>query len=221
MSASVGEGARQTHALLHAARQFMAELARPLRQAHHGELVGDDLIHLLLRHAPKFEPEGDILLDRAPRQQSELLEHHGDAARAQHPEFVGAAMGDVDRSIAMADQHLAPRHFVEAIDGAQDRRLARSREAHQDADFARLDRKSDAGCAKNDSGRFEDLVARRAAIDHRERFGLLVAEHDVDVVENNRGHLTRFLFARGCGRRDRARSPRARSTRQPRCPSEC
>ena len=33
--------------------------------------------------------------------------------------------------------------------------------------------------------------------------------------------VTRFLFARGCGRRDRARSPGARSTRPPRCPSEC
>ena len=101
------EGAREAHSLLHAARQFMAELARPLRQADHGELVGDDPVDLRLWRPAKLEPEGDVLLHRAPRQQRELLEHHGDAAGAQHPQFVGAAMGDVDRSIAVADQNLA------------------------------------------------------------------------------------------------------------------
>ena len=64
------------------AGQFVAELARPLGQTDHGELFGDDLIDLLLRHPAQFEPEGDVFLDRAPRQQSELLEHHGDAAGA-------------------------------------------------------------------------------------------------------------------------------------------
>ena len=199
----------------------MAELAGPLGQADHGELVGDDFVDLILRHPAKLEPEGDILLHRAPRQKGELLEHHGDAARAQHPQLIGAAMGDVDRPAPVIDQNLAPRDFVESVDGAQDRRLARPREAHQHADLARLDREIDAGGAEHHPGRLENVVARRAPVDHRQRFGLLVAEHDVDMVENHRGHVTRFLFARDCGRRDRARSPAARSRRRPRCPSGC
>jgi hypothetical protein len=116
-----GEGAREAHALLHAAGQLMAELARPLRQADHRQLFGDDLVHLRLRRPTKLEPEGDVLLHRAPWQKRELLEHHGDAARAKHPEFVGAAMSDVDRALAVADENLAPRDFVEAVHGAKDR----------------------------------------------------------------------------------------------------
>ena len=43
------EGARETDALLHAAGKFMAELAGPLREAHHRELVRDDLVDLRFR----------------------------------------------------------------------------------------------------------------------------------------------------------------------------
>src|SRR6185437_9936513 len=63
-----GEGAREAHALLHAAGEFMAEFARPLRQANHGELVGDNAVDLILRHAAKLESERHVLLHRAPRQ---------------------------------------------------------------------------------------------------------------------------------------------------------
>jgi hypothetical protein len=54
-------------------------------------------------------------------------------------------MGDVDGSVAMADKHLAPRHFIEAIDGAQIVDLP-DPESPQDQ-IARLDGKSDAGRA--------------------------------------------------------------------------
>ena len=175
----------------------MAELARPLRQADHRQLFGDDLVDLRLRRPTKLEPEGDVLLHRAPRQKRELLEHHGDAARAKHPEFVGAAMSDVDRALAVADENLAPGDFVEAVHGAKDRGLARSRQSHQHADFARLDRKVDARRAENDSGRFQDIVARRSLVDERQRLGLPVAEDDVDMIEDHRRHFHALPFRSG------------------------
>ena len=66
-------------------------------------------------------------------------------------QLVGAAMRDVDRAVAVRDQNLAARDLVEPVDGAQDRRLARAREAHQHADLAGLDRKIDAGGAEHDA----------------------------------------------------------------------
>ena len=39
-----------------------------------------------LRHAGELQPEADILRDRAPGQQRELLEHHGDAVHADAAE---------------------------------------------------------------------------------------------------------------------------------------
>ena len=78
-----GEGARQADPLLHAARQFVAEFSCPLREADHRELVGDDPVDVRFRHAAQLEPERDVFGDRPPGQQGELLEHHGDPARAQ------------------------------------------------------------------------------------------------------------------------------------------
>ena len=83
--------------------------------------------------------------------------------------FVGAAMGDVDRAVAVSDQHLAARDLVEPVDGAQDRRLARAREAHQHADLALFDREVDARRAEHGAGRLEDFVARLALVDQRQR----------------------------------------------------
>ena len=122
-----GEGARQADALLHAARQLMRVFLRPLVEADQLQLPVDPLLALGVRHAGKFQPEADILLDRAPGQQRELLEHHGDLSLADAAQRVGVAIGDVDHPVAGLDEDVAARRHVEQVDGAQAASTCRSR----------------------------------------------------------------------------------------------
>src|SRR3546814_2275148 len=71
---------------------------------------------------------------------SDLLEHHGDAVHAQAAQRRRIAGGDVDQAGLVAHQDLAAGHLVEAVDGAQQGRLAGAGEPHEDADLALLDR---------------------------------------------------------------------------------
>ena len=76
------ERAREADPLLHAARELVGVLVAPLLEPDQLELLGDHLVALGLGHATQLEAEADILGDRAPGQQRELLEHHGDAVGA-------------------------------------------------------------------------------------------------------------------------------------------
>src|SRR3546814_18959485 len=59
---------------------------------------------------------------------------------------------------------LAAGHLVEAVDGAQQGRLAGAGEPHEDADLALLDGQRGAGDAADAVGLGQDLVARRALV---------------------------------------------------------
>ena len=52
------------------------------------------------------------------------------------------------------------------------------------------------GGAEDGAGRGEDLVARRALVDQRERRFAVVAEDDVDVPELDRRHVHELAFRR-------------------------
>ena len=82
MSASVANARGEADPLLHAARELVGVLVAPLLEPDQLELLGDHLVALGLGHAAQLEAEADILGDRAPGQQRELLEHHGDAVGA-------------------------------------------------------------------------------------------------------------------------------------------
>ena len=124
MSASVAKARARSDALLHASGQFVTELAGPLREADHRQLLGDDAVDVGLRQAAQFEPERHVLGDGSPRQERELLKHHGDPARAQEAQLAGRAIGDVDRALAVADEDVAAGHLVQPVDRPQDGRLA-------------------------------------------------------------------------------------------------
>ena len=134
-----GEGAGQADALLHAARQLMRVFLRPGRQIDEFELLADLLLALGLRHAGKFEAEADIFLHRAPRQQAELLEHHGDLVLAKPSQRRLVAGDDVDHLVAVLDHDAAARHEVQPVDGAQQRRFAGAGQAHQHGNLALVD----------------------------------------------------------------------------------
>jgi hypothetical protein len=118
--------ARQPDALFHAARQLMRIMPlETLEPDHFDEFLAHRLA-LGGGDAAQLEPERDIVLDRAPRQQAELLEHHG---------AVLAGAGDllaVDRHLAGIGRDQAEQHVEEGA-------LAAARRADDGDELAFLD----------------------------------------------------------------------------------
>ncbi len=84
-----GKGAGETDALLHAARKLLDLAAGPFGQIDEFQLLVDALLALRVRHAGQFQPEADIVGNRAPGQQRELLEHHRDGVHAEFAQRLG------------------------------------------------------------------------------------------------------------------------------------
>src|SRR5207247_11377248 len=104
------EGAREAHALLHAA----TELARE-RVLESGEPNGvDELaragVPVLRRHALRLEAQLDVLGDREPGEERERLEDHGDLR------VLGPARGSVE-------QYLPGRRRLQSHDDPEEGRL--------------------------------------------------------------------------------------------------
>lgn len=135
-----GKGAGKADTLLHAAGKLVDLAACPFRQVDEFKLLADAEFALGLRHAGELEAEADILSDRAPWQERELLEHHGDGVRAQIPQRLGIATVGVDGAGGRGDGNITTHHGSEPVDGAQQRRLAGAGKAHQHQDLAFLDR---------------------------------------------------------------------------------
>ena len=116
------ERAREAAALLHAARHLigigMLEPAQA-HQVHEGGHAPRDLIPGRARHAQSV---GDVVVDRLPGKEAEMLEHHGDARWRLHDALA-------------VDQHLALARD-EPVDAAQQRGLAAARGADQRHDLA-------------------------------------------------------------------------------------
>ena len=161
-----GEGARQPDALLHAARQFVRVFLRPLVEVDELELPVDALLALGLRHAGELEAEADILLDGAPGQQAELLEHHGDVS-------AGAARRSVASSQETTSTILSPSRTSTWPRVTMLSRLT----ARSSVDLPEPDRpisteispsltvEVGAGAAEHGAGLLEDLGARRALVE--------------------------------------------------------
>src|SRR5207302_1356118 len=124
------ERPREPDALLHAAGELAAIALGPLREPDERQLLLDDAPALLGRVAPQLEPEADVVAHRPPRQQAELLEHHGDAQAANAAQRRRIAVHpDVDGRVAVAHQHLAAGDEVHAVRRGRQRRVAGPRPA--------------------------------------------------------------------------------------------
>ena len=191
------KGARQADSLLHAARELAAVAIAPLGETYELELLVDDPAARLGRIAPQLEAEADVVSDRSPRQQPELLKHHGNAQAADAPQRCRIARGsDVDDGIAVPHQHLPARDEVQAVGCAQQRRLPRSRQAHENRNLPALDAQRGVRYAHHHAGFLDDLGACAAGIERRERLldgrgagatPRLGAEENVDGTELERG----------------------------------
>ena len=130
-----GDGARQAHALLHAARELVREALAPAREFNHGKRFLGRVASRVARHAADLECHRHVVEHAAVRHQAEVLEDHGDAPVAQR-----AQLGLRQRhDIAAIDKDAARRGFEQAVDVTQERGLARARQAHEAEDLAALD----------------------------------------------------------------------------------
>ena len=109
--------ARQTDALLHAARQLRRATVAETFQRH----LRDDSVRRLSSRARFFaaqlQSEGDVLAHGAVRQQRHILKNHSDFRAAQFAQFLRAHF----RHRAPADKHFAVGRFNEAVDVAHHR----------------------------------------------------------------------------------------------------
>src|SRR5438309_473350 len=192
-----GQGACQSHALLHAAGELAAVALTPLREADQLEVLVDDTAATVGGLTAQLEAQADVVAHRPPRQEAKLLKHHGDAQPADAPQRGRIAVdADVDDGIAVTHQDLAARDAIQAVGRAQQRRLPRSRQSHEHRDLAALDAERGVRHAHHHAGLGGDLSTRAAGIQRRERpldggaAGAAPrpgAEEDVDGAELERG----------------------------------
>ena len=135
-----GKGARQPDALLHAAGQFADIAVRPLRKARPAPVSHRRCGARCAAGSPRSSrPKPTFSRTRAPRQQSELLEHHGDALAPHAAQLRARRRWRRRWPLAVAIQHAPAGHRVQAVGGAQQRGLAGARQAHQHGDLAARD----------------------------------------------------------------------------------
>ncbi|KAG0924606.1 hypothetical protein G6F32_013848 [Rhizopus arrhizus] len=129
-----GQRAGNADALLLATGQLRRVLLRMCLQAHGLQQLGHARVDLRLRRAGQFQREGDVAGHRARRQQVEVLEDHADAP-AQRAQAVRVQCGDV----LATDQQAAAAGFFQAVDHADQGRLARAGMADDAEDLTGLD----------------------------------------------------------------------------------
>ena len=110
-----GERAHEADALLHAAGELIGVMALEAGEADEIEIVRDALLDLCARRAGHRQPERGVVVDGLPRQQAEMLKHHGDAVRRTPGDRLAV------------DEDLTAAQIGEPRDAAQQRGLAATR----------------------------------------------------------------------------------------------
>ena len=181
-----GKGTGQPHALLHAARELMGVFVGPALQPDQGQLLMHDALAFCLGRAAQLQTQAHDFRHRPPGQQGKLLEHHGHpraAQAAQGGRITPAGVGIAAAGMRVADQHLAPGGPVQAVQAAQQRRLARARQAHQHRDFTLGNVQAAGRRTQHGAGGGQNLVPVAACIQQGQRTRRVRPEHDVDLLE--------------------------------------
>ena len=155
-----GERPRETDPLLHAARELVGEPIAPALEPHHVEHLGRLRQPSILVDSLDLEPERDVVDDAPMREQSEVLEHHADLGAPHPPQLVVVHLHDV----LTIDEHLAGGRVVDPIDHADERGLARARQAHHHEDLALGDIERDVAHGDDAPGLREQLLTRQVGI---------------------------------------------------------
>ena len=101
---------------------------------------------------------------------------------------IPAAVAAIVLAVPAPAQDLAAGRLVEAVDAAQEGRLARSGQAHQHADLAFLDRDRGVRDADHVARPLENRRALLALVQKLQRGRGIPPEDDVDVAKIDLGH---------------------------------
>src|SRR6478672_2196412 len=152
--------ARDSHALTHAAGQFVRISVGELTQAQSFEPGERALALFLLRHADELERQACIVERRAPRQQSILLEYSSDLAAEKIEVGMGTLVANMNKAVA---RRLQANHQIEESG------FAAARLADDCHDFARRNSEVEAvdGDHRLSGGRLAEHLAQTAYFNGR------------------------------------------------------
>src|SRR5690606_4171455 len=120
------KSAGKPDALLHTAGQLCDLALCPALQADKFTLLTGFGQAFFLAHAGNFQAESDIFLDRAPWQQTELLEHHRDSFGTQMAKGSPVGIADIDGAVAFTHENAPTRNRIKPVDCAKKRGFARA-----------------------------------------------------------------------------------------------
>jgi len=119
------------------------------------------------------------------RQQPEALEHHRQVLLPQAPQLARAHLGDVDLAVVGLQPHVAGGGRDQAVDAAQQRRLAGARQPHDDEELARTQPEGDVLHADHVARAAKDLVLAETLPLQFERLVGVGTEHLVERFDTD------------------------------------
>ena len=178
--------ARQTHALLHAARKLIGIARAPCAKAYLFERFLRGALALGTVDAGEFKAERGVVEHRHVRHQGEGLEHHRDVLAAQCSQVPIAQCIDV---LAL-DQNAARRGFDQPVEHAHQRRFARARQTHDDEDLARFDGEVGIEHADGLARAGKNVLLAQALLDKGERGFRIFSEYLEHMIDDDLfGHV--------------------------------
>src|SRR5260221_194434 len=108
----------------HTAGKLVGIFVGPAFETYEGKLRVDDALPLVRRGTADFEAEADVLADRPPGEECELLEDHRHRVGADGAKGRLVAVGHVDALAVVLDEDRAAGNLVQPVDGTKDRRFA-------------------------------------------------------------------------------------------------
>ena len=186
-----GQCPRQTHALLHAAREFVRVAVGPDFQPDLGQRLARLTQPDLLVHAGQFQAKGGVVQYRQVGQQGEGLEHHADVLAPEAAELLLVVLVDV----FAIDQDAAGGGFDQPVQHAHQGGFAGAGQAHDDEDLAGLDGETGIEYANRGAGLRHDVLLAQALPGQRKRLLGLLAKDLEQVFDGDAFCHARVLFA--------------------------
>ena len=173
--------ARQSHALLHAARKLVGIAGTPAGQAHLLQCLRCLRLALGPAHARQLQPQGGVVEHIHVRHQRERLEHHADVLAPQCAQLPAGQAADV----GVVHQNAAGRGLDQQVEQAYQRGFARTGQAHDHKDFTRLNGESGVEYADRVAGTLQNLVLAATLADKLQCLLRRIAEDFEHMVDGD------------------------------------
>ncbi|MNI44240.1 hypothetical protein D3C73_986060 [compost metagenome] len=179
-----GQRARQAHALLHAAGQLVRILVFETGQAHLFQPVARPLFTFGAAHALHGQAVRGVVQHGAVRKQAKALEHH---AHLLLTEDFKVALVQAD-DVHAIDQDVAGAGLDQAVEVADQGRLAGARQSHDDVDAAFFNGQADVAQTQRVAALGQQLFLAHAALRGFQPLFRMRSEDLVDVLDFDLAH---------------------------------